>query len=335
MTATPPLHPAIQEAYGVLDGTPITRNLALQLAAIEGPDILDLMSLANKTREAFSPDTHLCTILNAKSGQCSQDCRFCAQSAHHETVIDEYGLLDVEEIVAKAGVSADAGVKNFGIVTSGYGFPDVDETFRNILSAIDKIEVQYPDLGICASLGVLSEETVAALATRNIVHYNINLQTNPDRYDELIASTHSVDERIETIRLLQKHGIGVCSGGIIGVGESMEDRVDLAFRLKELDSDVIPLNVLVPIEGTPLANSDMVPVAEIAKTFAIFRLVNPGKVLKLAAGRETIMKDFQGLLMLSGMNGFLTGGYLTTRGRDVASDCVFKDQLDTFSGPGS
>ena len=324
------LHTDIIKAYSVLENEPLSRQAALALAELEGQDILDLVSLANKVKNKFCKDKHICTILNAKSGQCSENCRFCAQSAHHNAKIDEYELLDANEIVKRAATAAENGVRSFGIVTSGYGFNKNTPVFQQILNAIDTIQEQYPELGICASLGMLSEETVSELAKRKIKHYNINLQTSPDKYKQLIATTHTIDERIQTIKLLQQHNIAVCTGGIIGVGENMTDRIDMAFALKELDVDVIPLNVLVAIDGTPLENSSGASITDITKTFALFRLINPTKTIKFAAGRETVMKDFQGLLMLSGANGYLTGGYLTTRGRDVEDDKKFQQQLELF-----
>ncbi|RMG38195.1 MAG: biotin synthase BioB, partial [Methanobacteriota archaeon] len=187
-----------------------------------------------------------------------------------------------------------------------------------------------PELNVCASLGILGEEPAAALAEAGICHYNHNLQVNPAKYSELVATTHEVDERIQTIRNLKKYGVEVCSGGIIGLGETMEDRVKLALVLRDLDVDVIPLNVLIPIEGTPVEKIKPVSVMEVAKTFAIFRLIHPGKPIKFAAGRETVMKDFQGLLMLAGANGYLTGGYLTTRGRSIEEDKRFHSALEDF-----
>jgi biotin synthase len=185
-------------------------------------------------------------------------------------------------------------------------------------------------MNVCLSLGILGEEPIKELSVRPIGHYNINLQVSPVRFAELIADTHDIQDKITTIRLLQHYGITVCCGGILGVGETMEDRIDLAFTLQELDVTVIPLNVLVPIPGTPLERQPPLSVVEIAKSFAIFRLVNPTKIIKFAAGRETIMKDFQGLLMLAGANGFITGGYLTTRGREVADDELFTARLSAF-----
>ena len=324
------LNDLIVRAHRVLDGNPLERELAEQLAGLTGPDILDLVSLANKVRARFIPEMYACTIMSAKSGACSEDCRFCAQSAHHEAVIDVHPLLGCDEIVGKAAEAHQAGVKSFGIVASGYGFKEIDESFRRILESIDMIHEKLPDMEVCASLGILSEETARALAGRKIRHYNINIQTNPDRYEELISSTHSIRERIDTIKLLKKFGVGVCCGGILGLGETMSDRIEMAYALKDLDVDVIPLNVLIPIKGTRAEGAEPVPAAEAAKAFALFRLINPHKIIKFAAGRETRMKDFQGLLMLAGANGLLTGGYLTTRGRARDEDDAFIRDLEGF-----
>ena len=325
------IHPTIQKAYDILqDGGQISKNLALDLAKITGEDTLDLISLANKVKKNYKNDFHLCSIINAKSGVCRENCRFCAQSAHYNADIDVYGLMEPEKVLKAAEMVHQNGVRNFGIVTSGTGYKKVNDEFKRILSIIDAIHSTFPDINVCLSIGLLSQETAKVLADYNVLHYNINLQVNPTRFAELIATTHPIEEKITTIRLLQEYGIKVCCGGIIGVGETMVDRVNMAFTLRELDVTVIPLNVLVPIPGTPLENQPQTPVAEIAKTFAIFRLVNPTKIIKFAAGRETVMKDFQGLLMLAGANGFLTGGYLTTRGREIDEDHKFITKLETF-----
>lgn len=325
------LHSAIQEAYSVLEnGLPIDKQLARELAGIPGEDVLDLVSLANKVKNRYTHGIHSCSIVNAKSGVCQENCRFCAQSAHHHADVEVYGLLSPEKILTQAESIAQSGIDYFGIVTSGFGYKTVDKEFGSILAAIDLLHEKLPDMNVCLSLGILSQETVKELAERKICHYNINLQVTPVRFAELIADTHEIQEKLDTIRMLKSAGIGVCCGGILGVGEDMLDRVNLAFTLQELDVDVIPLNVLVPIAGTPLEDQPPVPVADIAKSFAIFRLINPGKIIKFAAGRETVMKDFQGLLMLSGANGFLTGGYLTTRGRNINEDKQFIERLEGF-----
>jgi len=326
------IDPLVARAYSVLDGEPLDRTLAYELAAVSGEGILDLVSLANRVRIRFAPEVHVCTILNAKSGQCGENCRFCAQSGHNRAAVDVYPLIAREEIVEKAASAHATGVRSFGIVTSGTGFAEKTKAFDEVTEAIDLIYNRFPDMSVCASLGVLSDKTAKALADHRVVHYNINIQTTLSRYGELIATTHNVEERIETIRLLKRHGVKVCCGGILGVGEGMSDRVEMAYALGDLDVDVIPLNVLVPIKGTPLEAQPPIPVSEVAVTFSLFRLINPAKTIKFAAGRETVMKDFQGLLMLAGANGMLTGGYLTTRGRDVHEDMNFLSELGGFAG---
>jgi len=324
------INPAIEQAYAVLDGKPMDRELALELSALQGEDILDLVSLANKVRNRHAREGHVCTIMNAKSGACAENCRFCAQSGHHRAEIEVYPLQTVDSMVAAAREAYDTGVRSFGLVTSGTGFMEVDETFQTILDGIDAIHEALPGLHVCTSLGILGDAPAKLLGEHGIQHYNINLQTDPARYADLVATTHGIDARIETIRRLKSAGIGVCCGGILGLGETMADRVSMAYALKDLDVEVIPLNVLVPIAQTPLEQSPSIEPAEAALTFALFRLINPTKVIKFAAGRESRMRDFQGLLMLAGVNGMLVGGYLTTRGRDVSEDDVFARQLQAF-----
>jgi biotin synthase len=328
------LHTAVQHAYSVLEtGMPVNKEVALELAGLSGEDTLDLLSLANKVKNRYSVDHHACSIVNAKSKMCGENCRFCAQSVHYEANVDVYGLMEPEQIVDAAATTHASDVTHFGIVTSGYGYKVINREFEHILEAIDLINKRFPDMNVCLSLGILGEEAVKELSVRPIGHYNINLQVNPARFSELIADSHDIQEKITTIRLLQRYDITVCCGGILGVGETMQDRVDLAFTLQDLGVSVIPLNVLVPIPGTPLEHQPPMSVVDIAKTFAIFRLVNPTKIIKFAAGRETIMKDFQGLLMLAGANGFITGGYLTTRGREVSDDNLFVECLAAFGAP--
>jgi biotin synthase len=325
------MHPSIEQAYRILeDGQPITRDLALALGQLGGDETLDLVSLANKVRNRYATDIEACSIVNSRSGVCGENCKFCAQSTHHEAEVDRYGLITESALLAEARAAHAENASHFGIVTSGYGYPSPTPDFERICSMIGRIHEELPDMDVCVSLGILGEETAEMLSQCKITHYNINLQVAPQRYAELIADTHTVEDRIATIKLLRQNGITVCSGAILGVGETMDDRVDLAYALHELDVSVIPLNVLIPIEGTPLADREPLSVVDVAKSFALFRLIHPRKVIKFAAGRETLMKDFQGLLMLAGMNGILTGGYLTTRGRQPAEDRDFIAQLDGF-----
>lgn len=325
------IHQLILQAYKIMEGEEFPPEFFFELAGLEGEDVLDLLSLAHKVRNRFAGEDHVCSIMNAKSGLCPESCRFCAQSAHFSASIDTYPLVTVEKMMEEAKKAVQNGVKHFGIVTSGYGYLTNSAEFQTILNGITALRKTFPGLSIDASLGILSEDNVRALKEAGIRHYNINLQVNPEKYSELITDTHSVEQRVETIRYLKKYGIQVCSGGIIGVGESMADRVRLALTLKELEVDVVPLNVLIPIPGTPLEGREPVSAMEVAKTFAIFRLILKDKAIKFAAGRETVMKDWQGLILLSGANGFLTGGYLTTRGRAVDEDMRLQKELEYFS----
>ncbi|NMA46313.1 MAG: biotin synthase BioB [Lentisphaerae bacterium] len=325
------LHPLIDNAYKVLAGEELSRDEALTLAlAITGEDIMDLLALANKVRKKYAGAIEDCSILNVKSGRCSQNCRFCAQSGHYDTGVDCYELLSPEQVLAAARKVYDAGIRRFGYVSSGCGYTVVDDEFRQILATLDRLHEEFPDMQLCVSIGILSEETARLLAEHHVYRYNMNLQTSPARYAELIADTHSIADKIATIRALQKVGVTNCTGGIFGLGESWADRVDMAFAIKDLDVEGIPLNVLLPIKGTPLADRPLMAPVEVAKAFALFRLVNPSKMIKFAAGRETTMKDFQGLLMLAGANGMISGGYLTTRGRSIDDDMAFIRQLNEF-----
>jgi len=330
------MNKSIVKAYSVLEtGEPLPYDVAVELSRLAGEDVPDLLSLANKVKNRYATLSegalHSCSIINAKSGVCAENCRFCAQSLHNSADVEQYSLLDSEAIVQSAGEVYDEGIRHFGVVTSGYGYRKVNPEFLKIVAIINQLRQEYPDLNVCASLGILGEEPVRMLAEHNVRHYNINIQVAPDRYSDLIADSHPLKDRIDTIRLLRKYGIPVCCGGILGVGETMRERLDFIYALQELDIAVIPLNVLVPIEGTPLQGAATPALTDIVKTFALCRLAHPGKIIKFAAGRETVMNDFQGLLMLAGANGFLTGGYLTTRGRKIGDDREFMRQLAGFA----
>ena len=202
------IHPEIINAYKVLDGGELTRQEALGLAEhIAGTDILDLVSLANKVRARFAPKFGACSIINAKSGRCSQNCRFCAQSIHYRTGIETYDLLPPEKVLAEARKVRASGVSTFGYVTSGCGHLEPDAEFRNILDTVDLVRRELPDMKLCMSLGILSRECAKQLAEHGVWRYNMNLQTNPARYAELIADTHSIDDKLRTIRYLQEFGV--------------------------------------------------------------------------------------------------------------------------------
>jgi len=279
--------------------------------------LAQLIARADDVRQRFAGDEiDLCTILNARSGRCSEDCKFCAQSAHYQTGVREYALLPREEILAAAARAKEIGSSHFCIVCSGRAL-DGDE-FAVVLEAARAIRDEV-GIEVCGSLGCLGMEQLHRLRDAGVTRYQHNLETS-ERFFPRIVTTHSFNDRVRTIRAAKALGFAVCSGGIVGLGESREDRISMALTLRELQVDVVPINALMPIPGTPFADSAPISPTEVLKTIAIFRLIMPEKVIKLAGGRESVLKDFQAMAFLAGANGMITGGYLTQRGREVAED---------------
>lgn len=276
-----------------------------------------LISLANKTRREFLGDKiELCSIINAKSGRCNQDCSFCAQSMAHKSGIETYALKSKREIVAEALRAQDIGAKRFGIVTSGDSLSR--EELKRVCEAASEIR-KKSKIKLCASLGSISEEGLCLLKKAGVGRYHHNIETSA-RYFPRVATTHTFADRIATIRRAKKLGFEVCSGGIIGMGESMQDRLEMAFCLQELNVDAVPINILVPIKGTRLERQKPISCAEVIRTIAVFRIILKDKIIKIAAGRESALKDFAALAFLAGADGMLIGGYLTIKGRAVEQD---------------
>jgi biotin synthase len=276
-----------------------------------------LLAYASQIREHFKGrKISLCAIVNAKSGVCPENCRFCAQSVHYGTDAPVYPLVSSQEIIEKGRTAFDAGARHFGIVTSGTRIDDQDE-WDEIYHAIAGLN----EIGIrpCGSLGMLDHETARNLKKFRLFRYHHNLETSRSFFDA-ICSTHAYDEDIETVMIAKKAGLSVCSGGIIGLGEKMEHRIELAMTLKELDVDSVPINILNPIEGTPLAAIPPLSPMEILLTIAIYRFVLPDKDIKLCGGKEKNLRQLLPLSIIAGCNSFMTGNYLTTPGRNTAND---------------
>jgi len=310
----------------VLEGGALTFDEALALTEIDESDIPILLGVANKVREVFTGKAvDTCEIVNARSGNCSENCKFCAQSAHHEVQFTAYPLMSEDDILAAAKKAETDGASRFCIVTAGCGV-EGDPDFDKIVNAIKRIG-RETNLNRCCSLGTLREEHVTALKEAGITRYHHNLETSESFFNE-ICTTHTYQERIATIKRIKAQGLQVCSGGIIGMGETWRQRIELAFTLKELDADSVPINVLNPIQGTPLQNQERLKPMEILQTFAIFRLVLPNKIIRYAGGREHNLGELVPLGYLSGINGALIGNYLTTQGRGANRD------LDTITGLG-
>lgn len=310
----------------VLGGGEATPEEALWLLEIEGPDVYHLLAYANAIRERFcGTRVELCSLVNARSGGCPEDCAFCAQSAHYPTGVAVYPLVDAETVLRKARAMERAGAHRFDVVTSGYGFRETDPDFQRVLDLLRLLR-RETRLELCACLGHLTPGAARALKEAGVSRYNHNLETAPSFFPR-ICTTHTVEERMATIRAVKEAGLEVCSGGIIGLGESREQRVELAFTLKELDVDAVPLNVLHPRPGTPLGDRPRLHPLEILKTFAMFRFVLPRKNIRYAGGRELSLGPLQPLGLLSGLNGMLIGGYLTTPGQEVEKDLTMVDAL--------
>lgn len=308
----------------VLTGSPINFEEALSLTEITDADIPILLGIANKVREKFTGNAvDTCEIVNARSGNCSENCKFCAQSAHHEVKLDVYPLMSEDDILTAAKQAEQDGAYRFCIVTAGCGM-EGDTDFTKILSSIQRIG-RETSLNRCCSLGTLQPEHVNALKAAGITRYHHNLETSESFFDQ-ICTTHTYQDRVATIKRVKAAGLQVCSGGIIGMGENWRQRIELAFTLKELDVDSIPINVLNAIKGTKLEGQTKLQPMEILKTFAIFRLILPDKIIRYAGGKESNLGELVPLGFLSGINGTLMGNYLTTNGRGAERDlCTIKD----------
>lgn len=279
-------------------------------------DLSELCTQANRLRQHFCGNqVDLCTIINGKSGRCSEDCKFCAQSSHNHSGCSEYGFLDADTIAVDAKKNASQGVHRYSIVTAGRKLSDTD--MEKALAAYRKLH-QECSLSLCASHGFLSYEQFLALKEAGVNRYHENIETS-QRYFPCICTTHSYQDKIDSIRLAQKAGLEVCSGGIIGMGETWEDRIDMALSLSELGIFSIPINALSPIPGTPFENREPLSEDDILRTIAIFRFFNPTAQIRLAAGRS-LMQQSGKRAFLSGANATITGDMLTTSGTNIQQD---------------
>lgn len=293
---------------------PGAKNNAKQLLKLP---LIELIHRANKIRKKFLGNkVELCSIINAKSGLCVEDCKFCAQSVRHNAKISVYPLKSIDEIVKGAQKAKGIGAEKFGIVTSGNRL--TRRELDKIIQAISEIRRKV-SIDICASLGALNKRELKGLKKAGLRRYHHNIETSP-RFYPRVVSTHPFQARINTIEAAKEAGLEVCSGGIIGMGEGWQDRIDMAWLLKELDVDSIPINLLVPIKGTPMESTEPISANNAIRTLSIFRIILKDKIIKIAAGRETVLKDCQGLGFAAGANGMLIGGYLTIKGRDVEAD---------------
>ncbi|EEF61030.1 biotin synthase [Pedosphaera parvula Ellin514] len=304
----------------VVNGGSISREEANWLFALEDTaDIFDLLSWANRIREHYKGNKiHLCSIVNAKAGACSENCSFCAQSAFHQTGSPRYGFVDPEPVLEAAEEANKHGVTAVGLVAAWKGLnegPMLDEVCDRIRD-LKKTTKTRPD----ASLGIIKSQKVAdRLKEAGLECYGHNLETSR-RFFPSQCTTHTYEDRIETIGYLKKAGIKICSGGIIGMGETRQDRCDLAFALKEVGANVVPINILNPIPGTPFADKPKLPPMEILKTIACFRFILPKKEIMIAGGRTVNLRDMQSMIFMAGASALMVGNYLTTLNQPVEKD---------------
>lgn len=301
-------------AAEIIDGRSLTRDD--DLSSLVLADLAELMQGADTIRQAHAGDkVDLCTIISGVSGRCSENCKFCAQSGHHHTDCDVYGLLDEETVVARARSDQEEGVDRFSIVDSGHS--PTEEDFEKIVHMYERMNDEL-DIHLCASLGFLTEEQWQRLKKAGVTGAHINIETSRRFFPE-ICTTHTFDDKIANIRRAKRAGMNVCSGGIIGMGETWEDRIDMALTLAEEEIRSIPINSLMPIPGTPLADRPRLSEEEILRTIALFRYINPEAHIRLAGGRA-LMEDNGRRAFDAGASASITGNMLTTSGSTIASD---------------
>ena len=279
-------------------------------------DLKELSYCAEQIRKKFCGNKFdMCSIINGKSGKCSENCKFCAQSAHYKTNIKEYPLLDTDSIFKEAKYNSDKKVKRFSIVTSGKKL--TEQEIDSICKTYEKIKKEC-NIMLCASMGLLTEQQFIKLKNSGVSMYHCNLETSRNFFPK-ICTTHTYDDKINTINLAKKAGLEICSGGIFGMGETFQDRIDMFFELYNLGIKSVPVNVLNPIKNTPFENNKILSQEEILRTVAIARFILPDAFIRLAGGR-LLFKDKGVSMFSSGANATITGDMLTTDGTSIAED---------------
>jgi biotin synthase len=299
----------------VLGGDAISFEEAEKLLGTN--DIMMLADCANVITRTFNGDrVDIEALVNAKSGRCPEDCSFCAQSSFYDTGIQRYPLLSKKELFERAKQAKQAGAGSFCLVCAYREPPEKD--FQHICEAIKEIKSKV-EIEVNVSLGFMTLSRARELKRLGVMRYNHNLET-AESYFAKICNTHEFSDRVNTARIVKEAGLQLCSGGIIGMGESARQRIELAFSLASLEPDEVPLNILIGRQGTPLAGIEPLDPLEAIKTIAVWRFIMPKTILKIAGGREVHLKDNDKLALKAGANGIITGGYLTTGGNEANRD---------------
>jgi len=302
----------------VLNGVAIDTVYALRLSELSGSDLHLLFAGASRIREHFKGNAaSLCSIINAKSGRCPENCAFCAQSSAHSTNIAVYPLVDDNDIVDCAKSAELNGATCYGIVTSGTGI-QAGEELDKICSAVRRISLETAIKPSC-SLGIMDFDTCLKLKEAGMVTYHHNLETSRSFFPS-ICTSHDYEDDVKTIQAAKRAGLEVCCGGIFGLGESFAQRIEMAETLRELDVDSVPMNFLDPVEGTRLADARFLTPMECLKIVAIYRFMLPTKNITVCGGRETNLRELQSWIFLAGASGMMTGNYLTKLGRSPELD---------------
>lgn len=317
-------HELIDITEKVIKGSQIDKEEAYFLSNISGPEVYKLFSYATYIRDYFRGDfIDLCSIINAKSGACPEDCSFCSQSAHYNTKVDVYPLISKDKVIEKAKAAKKNGARRFCIVTSGRSIENTEE-----INAIAEYIREIKDLNLlpCATLGMLSEKELLLLKEAGLNRYHHNLETSEAFFPE-ICTTHTYQEKLKTIKIVRDLGLSICSGGIFGMGEGWEERIEMAFALRDLNVDSVPINFLNPIPGTPLEGKGFLKPIEALKIIAIYRFILPDKEIRICGGRNVALRTLQPLIFTSGADALLIGDYLTTPGRNPGEDLRMMEDL--------
>ena len=286
---------------------------------------LPLEELLAESSKYMSDNIEFCSLINARNGKCSQNCKYCAQSSHYCTNIESYPLVDIQEVIKAAKESKENKVSRFAIVTSGKT-PDEGRDFQIELDMIKAIN-EVGGLKSCASIGILNEEQAKQLAQAGLKRFHHNINTCRSYYPE-VCTTHSWDDRLNTCKLVKKYGMELCCGVILGMGETIEQRVEMAMELAEIEPNSIPINILMPIPETPFENyHDKIDEENVLRTMAIFTIASPKSVVRFCGGRMRLSQENQELALKTCVEGILVGNYLTTVGREPHEDLETANKL--------
>ena len=285
----------------------------------------DLDKLLKMASKYVRNEVEFCSLVNARNGKCSQNCKYCAQSSHYRTNIDTYPLIEINEVKKAAEEAKSHKASRFAIVTSGKTPDESDfEKMLQMIAEVNKID----GIKSCASIGILNDKQAKKLAECGLKRFHHNINTSRSYYPE-VCTTHTFDDRINTCRLVKKYGMELCCGVILGMGESIEQRVEMALELAEIQPDSIPINILMPIPQTPFENyGNKIDEENILKTLAIFKIANPNSILRFCGGRMRLSDENQRLALQTCVEGLMVGNYLTTVGKSVDEDIKTVQKLD-------